>query len=69
LVEGFVHLNIAHPELAMMEREAVKAYLREHLTWRVLHPMRHPVRSGDVPSLEVQVSATPMWMNPGEEFP
>ncbi|KAJ6468219.1 tyrosinase [Mycena sanguinolenta] len=69
IVEGFVHLNIARPELAAMEPEAVKAHLREHLSWRVLHPKRHPVHSRDVPSLEVLVHARPVWTNPGDTLP
>ncbi|KAJ7022230.1 photo-regulated tyrosinase [Mycena alexandri] len=69
IVEGFVHLNIARPELAAMDPEAVKAYLREHLSWRVLYPKRHPVHSDDVPSLEVLVHARRIRTNPGDTLP
>ncbi|KAF7375353.1 Photo-regulated tyrosinase [Mycena sanguinolenta] len=69
IVEGFVHLNVARPEFAAMDPEAVKAYLREHLSWRVLHPKRHPVHTRDVPSLEVLVYARPMWTSPGDTMP
>ncbi|KAJ6548594.1 tyrosinase [Mycena capillaripes] len=69
IVQGFVHLNIARPELAAMDPESVKAYLRENLSWRVLHPKRHPVHSRDVPSLEVLVHVRRMWTNPGDTLP
>ncbi|KAF7324006.1 Photo-regulated tyrosinase [Mycena kentingensis (nom. inval.)] len=69
LVEGFVHLNTNKQELAGMSVAQGKRFLREHLTWRVAHPTRHPVRSGDIPSLSVTVGATPMWAGPADTVP
>ncbi|KAJ7727554.1 photo-regulated tyrosinase [Mycena maculata] len=73
MTEGFVHLNNAlernldSPD-RQPEPDVVRAYLQENLSWRVLGSPGH-VNSADLPSLEVLVSATPMWMEPGATLP
>ncbi|KAJ7829831.1 photo-regulated tyrosinase [Mycena leptocephala] len=77
VVEGFVHLNtalarrIADPDenITSFEPVDVVPYLKEHLSWRVLSGHNAPIAAaGFPPSLDVQVSATPMWIRHGDKI-
>ncbi|TFY82262.1 hypothetical protein EWM64_g1750 [Hericium alpestre] len=72
VVEGFVHLNEAiakHSNLGTFAPDAVRPYLKRELHWRVQKANGEVVPLEDVKSLEVTVIATPLTLEPGEEFP
>jgi tyrosinase len=76
VVEGFVHLNtalarrIADPDenITSFEPVDVVPYLKEHLSWRVLSGHNAPIAAAGIPSLDVEVSATPMWIRHGDKI-
>ncbi|KAJ7871304.1 hypothetical protein B0H13DRAFT_1895798 [Mycena leptocephala] len=76
VVEGFVHLNtalarrIADPDenITSFDPVDVVPYLKEHLSWRVLSGHNAPIAAAGIPSLDVQVSATPMWIRHGDKI-
>ncbi|KAJ7839882.1 photo-regulated tyrosinase [Mycena leptocephala] len=76
VVEGFVHLNTAlarriadlDENITSFEPVDVVPYLKEHLSWRVLSGHNAPIAAAGIPSLDVQVSATPMWIRHGDKI-
>ncbi|KAJ7068796.1 photo-regulated tyrosinase [Mycena amicta] len=72
IIQGFVELNdeirAANPQLASMDPALVVPYLEANLSWRVIGS-EHNVPSSDVPSLQVDVSATPISWPAGDELP
>ncbi|KAJ6568852.1 hypothetical protein B0H19DRAFT_1373291 [Mycena capillaripes] len=78
VVEGFVHLNTAlarviadsNENLTSFDPADVVPYLTERLSWRALRADHTPINAAEVPiSLDVEVSATPMWMHHGDQIP
>ncbi|EIM81353.1 Di-copper centre-containing protein [Stereum hirsutum FP-91666 SS1] len=73
VIEGFVHLNRAiarlAPNLEGLHPDVVKPWLQENLTWRVQKVDGTTVDVATIPSLQVTVSATPLILQPGMDFP
>ncbi|KAI0043594.1 tyrosinase [Auriscalpium vulgare] len=70
--EGFVHLNYGiskHSGLNSYEPPVISPYLQRDLHWRVQRVDKTAVALTELPSLEVTVSATPVSVEPGADFP